>query len=159
MDAFSTDLDIFKVDDCYLQLASILPYVKQADDIGMFNQLHDDDFSLDPKWHESSTIPRRSLGKHLVHSRNALALYHLCRFLTDNLDRSDLTGQLMPRTPHPPGGALAQRLPKMPWSNVYFSPSFARRIGGCSRDLRIAVSVFMAFICKCRETFVFGSRN
>lgn len=53
-----------------LQLSTVFPHIKQADDIGMFDQLHDDDLALNAKRYET-LLALVSSREQLLHMRQA----------------------------------------------------------------------------------------
>lgn len=94
-----------------LQFPPIFPHIVQADDIWMIDELHDDDFPFDTKWH--CTSPAGGLGNVgvLFHGCHASTLDHRCRLLRDDLDSSRLSCQGMLGKPDSTGCAFAKCFP------------------------------------------------
>ena len=102
-----------------VELAAVLPDVVELDDVGMLDQLHDDDLAFDAEGH--------LLGPTGILVRQALALHagptldRRRRRLGDDLDGGRLAGDGVPGLAHPSRRSASQRGSQLPRADVRLS--------------------------------------
>ena len=120
----------------------------------MFNQLHDEHLPLDAKRYVTLAL---ASGQEIFHVGQARGPQLGGHGSADDLDGCILAGHAMTSLPYASRGALADRLPQLPWTDVCLTAGgLARGVGGYG-DLGIAIGATLLFIRDGRHSVVGGS--
>ena len=119
----------------HLQFVAVLPYIIQADDVWVLQQLHHRDLSFESIW--DGFVTRSAAGDDsfgaLDQIGQTLGTCTLRSGACDDLDGAILMSSLMPDHAHSRAATLSNRLAQLPVADVCFA-SAARCVCGSSRN-------------------------